>query len=356
VTLKKYFPDVADDGEPELDLFHARCLFGDRDKREKRALVRFGKEESKVDCGEDGMKIVRRPDCAVLVATQVIEQSLDLDFDLMITEMAPVDLVLQRAGRLQRHQRHRPARFQGGSPEIWIWAPKLDASGVPDFGSGTGAVYDPHILLRSWLVLKDRPSIKVPDDVEALIAKVYDEDEWSGELPEPIRKQWDETKTRMVKRFDEEKNEAQDRWIKPPGYSGDLWRMTYEPKEEDDPTLHTAHLALTRLTGINVDVLCLYGKNGQLYLDKEGQNKVDLNSQPDFNQVISLLRRSIKINHEGLAEEIIRESKLVPQEWRKSSLLRHHFILRFDENSVCQIGRYRVCLDDELGLMIEKSS
>ena len=81
----------------DLILFHARTPFAWRDQIEKDVLSRFGKG------GE-------RPQKAIVVATQVIEQSLDLDFDVMISDLAPVDLLLQRAGRLHRHPRPpRPA-------------------------------------------------------------------------------------------------------------------------------------------------------------------------------------------------------------------------------------------------------
>jgi CRISPR-associated endonuclease/helicase Cas3 len=146
----------------ELDLFHARYPFIERDEREKRALARFGKE----DKGQ-------RPRRAVLAATQVVEQSLDLDFDLMVTELAPVDLVLQRAGRLHRHRRDdRPEPVS--EPHLWVLSPQMDASGLPDFRP-SNFVYDEHILLRSWLALRDRSLVRLPDDIEGLIEAVYSE-------------------------------------------------------------------------------------------------------------------------------------------------------------------------------------
>lgn len=77
-----------------LMLFHSRYAMGDRLDIEERALTRFGKRSTAV---------MRRGQ--VLIATQVVEQSLDLDFDVMVSDLAPVDLLIQRAGRLQRHVR-----------------------------------------------------------------------------------------------------------------------------------------------------------------------------------------------------------------------------------------------------------
>jgi CRISPR-associated endonuclease/helicase Cas3 len=77
-----------------VELFHARFLFQERMAIETDVLERFGKAGSaETRCGR------------VLVATQVIEQSLDLDFDALITDVAPIELLIQRAGRLWRHQR-----------------------------------------------------------------------------------------------------------------------------------------------------------------------------------------------------------------------------------------------------------
>src|SRR5262249_37078588 len=75
-------------------LFHARFAMGDRQNIEREIVTRFGrKSRPKQRRGR------------VLVATQVVEQSLDLDFDLLVSDLAPVDLVIQRAGRLWRHKR-----------------------------------------------------------------------------------------------------------------------------------------------------------------------------------------------------------------------------------------------------------
>jgi len=90
-------------------LFHARFAMGDRQRIETDVLNRFGKNRTG---GERN---------AILVATQVVEQSLDLDFDLIVSDLAPVDLLIQRAGRLWRHcGRERPIegpRFLVLSPE-----------------------------------------------------------------------------------------------------------------------------------------------------------------------------------------------------------------------------------------------
>jgi len=86
-VLRDAFAALPEAERPDIDLFHARFLFKDRQDREERCLERFGKPE------EAGGTTAARPFRSVLVATQVIEQSLDLDFDIMVTELAPIDLL-----------------------------------------------------------------------------------------------------------------------------------------------------------------------------------------------------------------------------------------------------------------------
>lgn len=350
-ALKEWSPDTADDGQPELDLLHARYLYGDRKKREERSLIRFGKPGGKVQC-EDGVECpVRRPHRAVLVATQVIEQSLDLDFDVMVTDMAPADLLLQRAGRMHRHQRSRPHGLS--EPTLWVCEPEMRYN-IPSFGGGTEAVYDYHVLLRAWLELRDRDAIRVPDDVEELIEAVYDDRDCPLALPLEIRKKWQESRMKHAQDLDREKHEAEDRWIKPPWFTGELGHMTEYAREEDNPELHQAHQALTRLGGVRLNVICLYGSKDEAFLDSALSRGVGLHHQPDAETIRALLGNSVPISHRGLIGSILEQGTPITSSWRKVPLLRHHYILFFSEQGLCESAPLR--LSPELGLVIETTS
>ena len=81
---------------------------GDRIEKENEVLKFFGK---------DSTPEIRKG--KILVATQVVEQSLDLDFDFMVTDLAPMDLIIQRSGRLHRH--NDPAkRGKRGVPRLVV--------------------------------------------------------------------------------------------------------------------------------------------------------------------------------------------------------------------------------------------
>ena len=138
-------------------LFHARFTARDREKIARKVLDYFGKD------------VTQRPDRFVLVATQVVEQSLDVDFDHMISEIAPIDLLLQRSGRLHRHRR------RDEDPELHVLLPEEDAL---NFG-GTGYVYAEKPLLRTMALLSAQPSASLPRDFRALIERCYGTGEWN---------------------------------------------------------------------------------------------------------------------------------------------------------------------------------
>jgi CRISPR-associated endonuclease/helicase Cas3 len=121
----------------------------------------------------------------VLVATQVIELSLDLDFDLMVTDLAPIDLMIQRAGRLWRHERN--ARPIGG-PELVVLSG--DPVDTPDKDwvnrvlGRSARVYPDHALLwRSARALFRAGGIETPEGVRGLIEAVYDKANWEETPP-----------------------------------------------------------------------------------------------------------------------------------------------------------------------------
>ena len=152
------------DGDTETLLFHARFPMGRRDEIEKTCLRKFGK-------GNDS----QRPMKAILVATQVVEQSLDLDFDGMLTELAPIDLLLQRAGRVHRHRgRIRPKVME--KPVIQVILPEEETTNDLEKRYGrNGFVYAPFLLNNTEHLIENGISIRVPEDVRSVIAKVYEQ-------------------------------------------------------------------------------------------------------------------------------------------------------------------------------------
>ncbi len=166
-------------------LFHARFAMGDRLRIEEDVLKRFGKHAGASE---------RRG--RVLVATQVVEQSLDLDFDLMVSDLAPIDLLIQRAGRLWRHMDVRPARRRPvAGPNLLVIMP--DPAGVVDDqwlfrhgGKGVFVYRDHALLWRTARVLFDTGAIDAPRDLRRLMESVYGVERLPA--PEPLQRFDDE--------------------------------------------------------------------------------------------------------------------------------------------------------------------
>lgn len=321
---------------PELELFHARFILEDRQHIEQRVFSRFGPDSP------------ARPHKAILVATQVVEQSLDLDFDLMITEMAPVDLLLQRSGRLHRHSRNpRPSKLN--APCLRIIEPDVDATDVPSFGGGTGTVYQPYILLRTWAALCQRPSIQLPDDVEELIEAVYDS---ARECPggKAFQSALSAAQAAMTADLEKAKVEAEGRYIHRPAAAMSLYSFTANPLEEDNPEAHAKLRAVTRLADPSVDVVCLYGDLSQPFLEWGATHPIDLQSPPSSALVTALLHRSLSLSDWRLVPLLCREP--TPRGWANNPMLRYHRVLFFTRDGRATFAGFKLELDAELGFRV----
>ncbi|MFB9157601.1 CRISPR-associated helicase/endonuclease Cas3 [Chromobacterium violaceum] len=145
----------------ELLLFHARFPADERLLRERQVLRTFGAPDASG----------QRPERALLIATQVAEQSLDIDFDFLISDLAPVDLLLQRAGRLHRHRRgQRPSSHQ--TPHLRVAGLLPDR--LPELKQTKwGSIYGDYLCLVTWAILLNEPVWRLPLDIDRLVQAVY---------------------------------------------------------------------------------------------------------------------------------------------------------------------------------------
>lgn len=170
---------------PGAQLFHARFVVGDRQRIERECLARFGLESGP---GERS--------CQILIATQVVEQSLDLDFDVMISDLAPIDLLIQRAGRLHRHVRSADGtRLSEGAdgrppPVLHVLAPPHEPDPAADWLAGSAVkrsafVYErPSLLWATQQTLARLGAIRTPAEARTLIEEVF-----CADCPEGLQKQ-----------------------------------------------------------------------------------------------------------------------------------------------------------------------
>ncbi len=176
------------EGAFEIGLLHSKFLGVHREGKEEHWMCRLGKT---------GV----RTKGSVLVATQVVEQSVDIDADLLITELAPTDMLIQRLGRLWRHEReHRPLE----EPAVIIITGHLSDNADADqlcesLGVPNTRVYSPYILCRSYAVWKnyDGRTLSLPAQVRELLHDTYEAGFAEPPAWEQLRQAQEKTENRL---------------------------------------------------------------------------------------------------------------------------------------------------------------
>lgn len=321
----------------DLGLLHARFPFDARAARERRAEESFGPGEAK------------RPRAALLVGTQVLEQSLDLDFDLMITELAPVDLVLQRAGRLHRHARKNQRPPAVRHPALWLVRPEGDERPEgPTFGASS-LIYAESVLLRSWLALRDRTEVVLPTDIEPLIESVYGGTAPLG--PAELAARLAELDRDSEERERTEGNQARAIELAAPD-ADDPFDGLARVVEDEDPSLHRSLRAKTRLGEPSIDVVPVFDRGGRVILAGAPDVAIDLETRDPLPRriVVAAARQAVGITHRGVVAALVHER--VPPSFEASGHLRFHRILRLDDAGRTMVAGVSLTLDPELGLVV----
>lgn len=162
------------EGGARVGLLHSRFPFQRRSELEDDWLERLGRHRPAEGAG------------SLLIATQVVEQSVDIDLDFIVSDLAPTDMLLQRLGRLWRHER---PRRNAARPEFWIRLPELSTSStgvqLKKTLGRSARVYAPYVLLRTAAVWTAREELALPSDIRPLLEATYAEPE--GQEPEGWR-------------------------------------------------------------------------------------------------------------------------------------------------------------------------
>jgi CRISPR-associated endonuclease/helicase Cas3 len=151
----------------ETGLLHSRFVQNDLNHNETYWVGLFGKND----------KAKRNAQGRILVGTQVLEQSLDIDADFLVTRLCPTDMLLQRIGRLWRHRQNDPVRPENARCEAWILSAGYEqvlANYKKELGK-SAFIYDPYVLLRTLEVWEDQRALNLPGDIRRLIESTYQE-------------------------------------------------------------------------------------------------------------------------------------------------------------------------------------
>lgn len=310
----------------EILLVHARLRPVEREPLEARLLAALGAGASRGD---------GRPERLVVVATQVIEQSLDVDFDVAFTDIAPIDLLVQRAGRVHRHPRvdgqgrsTRPARH--AAPRLVV----LDTAGMAitrPYARGIDHVYVAAVLHRTRHLLVSRQTITEPDDLDGMIRAVYEQTPELGDEDAVALRQADE---RLASDLRARRADAKWSLVPAPDAEDPPWEHEQPPlADADAPGATARNAAATRwITEPTVGVIVL------------GPDELrDAWIAPSPDDARALLRRAVTLRADPLGVKLGSPGRGAgsglpgqPPGWREHPLLRHHLLVRTDADGWAQ--------------------
>lgn len=319
---------VAEPQPIALELLHSRLRRHERDPVERRLLSMLGPP------GGEHAASDPRPERLIVVATQVIEQSLDIDFDVMFSFLAPVDLLIQRAGRVHRHSRpDRPGRHR--RPRLVVLdSPGEDPLRAPPAGSA--AVYVEATLVRTRLALLGRESLREPEDLDPLIAAVYEE----GANPSRT-----DEERQHVERLDTDaadRENAMTAWaeyiaLRSPFGVIVPWELHGDARQAPEhPGATVMNSAATRYSERpSLSVIPLFPD------ELPGSRR-----NPSGREVGELLRWTVPVSSPRITRPLLDaadnnepadrklKSPFLPPSWMKNGRLRHHFLVELDEHGV----------------------
>jgi CRISPR-associated endonuclease/helicase Cas3 len=292
-----------------LTLLHARMPAWRREQRTDRVVRSFGRDPQ-----------LRPRTASVLIATQVAEQSLDIDFDLVISDLAPVAQVLQRAGRCQRHPQVDEADLRpgwaAGGPRLAVLAP-VGEDGALALPRRWTAVYDESLLRRTYDVLAMRTAgvVEIPGDVQPLVEEVYDETFVDGLPEEEIRRRMEDEARQGI---------AEMAAIPTPRALRDLEPLTRREVDEDQVS--------TRLGADSVRVVCCYvDGDGARWFDRERRRPLPAGGEHKSGrltsrQVKDILAESIPVRADPWTRQD-RHITATPPAWQDNPSLRDVLLL-----------------------------
>ncbi|MFD8588546.1 CRISPR-associated helicase Cas3' [Streptomyces sp. NPDC059637] len=336
---------LAEDGfEGELRLLHGRLCSAHRAERTEECLGLLGP-----GAGEG------RPGRMVVVATQLAEQSFDVDADLLVTDLAPVDLLLQRIGRLHRHDGTR--RPKGlAEPRVLVTGVAAGGGRRPQFLPASKAIYGEWPLLRAAALVAEaagplgggaspKAGWSIPADVPSLVARGYG-------TPEICPAEWDEAAARELWRAKQEQRERNAEGV-----------LLTRPREWGAPTLEGLHYAGSRAAseeeldavvrdgGRSVETVIVRRSDGGF--QAHDGTWIGVHGEVDDETAVDRLLGGTVRLPTRLTEAA--EMGLAPLPgWVGHPWLRYARALVLEEDGEAVLGGHRISYDDVLGLIVER--
>lgn len=318
----------------DIILYHAQFILPDRIKKEKELMKRIGKESKRA-----------ARDKVILIGTQVLEQSLDYDADLMITQLCPMDLLLQRLGRLHRHTRDRPKPV--ATPICFILK-----SPDGDYDKGSEYIYGDYLLQKTSRLIPG--VIRIPEDIAALVKMTYTVGEEDEYISSSVKEDY-------LKIINNKKEHARRFLLKEPAKRIGLEDML---KDQDDTNERYADNGV-RDSEMSVEVLLMkMSEDGRVtFLNEENKRyRINTYDVPDQNTGRLITKQRIKLPHifciqpniNKTIEELETRNINVLSAWQKCSWIEGEIILLLDTENRTELNGYLIEYSFEKGLICKR--
>lgn len=331
---------IESNSDVEISLLHSRFMLKHRQEIEYKMLNDFGKDTDN--------KIGK-----IIVSTQIIEQSLDIDFDFIITDIAPIDLMIQRSGRLHRHNRTRPEIAK--KAEMAVIIPEISEKGLSGLRETT-SIYEHIYIYRTYLTLKEKSVWNFPQDYTSLVESVYYEVGESDERLDNFAKTIIDIQSikssldKYSERYSNAFIKAINRLIPKPNDIKYLFQNRKITLDEEESGKHKEFMALTRLGDETYNYICLFYDGYNYYFDSGHKFEFDINKIIDNNTIRDLLFNSIRTSFRK--EDIIISDghQIVWENIRKNNrILKNYDVIVF-ENGNCNYKKQYIAYKDHIGL------
>jgi len=328
----------------QLILCHAQFTMPDRYKKEKALLEKMGKHSRDED---------RK--WRIVIGTQVLEQSLDYDADIMVTQLCPMDLLLQRIGRLHRHERDgrvencsRPEGLR--NPECIILREEEET-----YDTGTRTIYGDYLLMRTEQIMPE--VIRIPGDISALVQKVYDEGQDLG----LAGKKYTKAKERNKEKLRGKRQEAKMYLLQKP--TSKMIQGFLDNVESSSEKMAEVGVR-DGVSSIEV-LLMKRGEDGEILFTGENEEKgfrLWAMEVPDCIQSRRIAMERLKLPHlfctpwnrNETIRELEEKNRMELAQWQLSPWLHGELILVLDQKNRGELNGYVLQYSQEKGLEYEK--
>lgn len=333
-------------GNECVRIVHSRFISIDRAAKEEELQALLGPPEKP-----------GRPEKLIVVGTQVLEQSLDFDFDLLITDICPMDLLLQRMGRLHRHDRPRPDKLK--EPVCLVLGIHEDG-----FDAGAEKIYGKYLLMRTKALLQEK--IKLPEAIASLVHDTYSDADLATRIAPSVNEEYQAAKEAHRKLVEKKESKARTFQVSEPLRSLPTLVGWLDTVVEDGTGKRGEATVRDAADSIEVIVVQKVGNEIQFlpWLKIYGRERIPRDHEPDDEMACALVGCSIRLpplfGAPWMVDRVITELEDAcrsegVQSWQRSRWLKGELILFLNDHLEAAFCGYHFKYDQRLGLMSQKT-